>query len=86
MGVMIVYKKMNEHTRTIEEFLHDFEKRTAVKLDEVDPDTRQGADICNVYDVVEYPTIIATAEDGRIINTWRGLPLPTIDEVNYYVR
>lgn len=85
MSVMVVYRKASDHTRTVEEYLHDFEKRTAVKLDEIDPETRQGADVCGVYDIVEYPTIIATATDGQVRNVWRGLPLPTIDEVSYYV-
>ena len=56
------------------------------QLEEIDPDSRRGADLCRLYDVVEYPTVIATGEDGKLRNVWRGLPLPLIDEVSYYVQ
>lgn len=85
MSVMIFYKNPGEHARIVEEYLNDFERQTAKRLEEVDPDSRRGADLCRLYDVVEFPTIVATAEDGQLRNSWRGVPLPTIDEVNYYV-
>lgn len=85
MGVVVIYKNVSEHARVVEEFLHDFEKRTSVKLETIDPESRHGVDICKVYDVIEYPTIIATTEDGVLRHSWRGVPLPLIDEVSYYV-
>lgn len=85
MGVMVVYRPASEHTRSVVNFLHDFEQRTHRKLEEVDPDSRRGVEICDIYDIVEYPTVVATAGDGRLLNAWRGLPLPLIDEVSYYV-
>lgn len=85
MSVMVIYKPVSEHARDVEEFLHDFEQRTARTLEQVDPDSRRGAELCRLYEVVEYPTIIATAEDGQMRNMWRGVPLPMIDEVSFYV-
>ena len=85
MSVRVIYKSESEHARAVEEFLHDFEKRTGRTLETVDPDTREGADLCQAYDIVEYPTIIATSDDGQVRNSWRGVPLPLIDEVSYYV-
>jgi hypothetical protein len=86
MSVMIFYKTASEHARAVTEYLHDFERRTARKLDEVDPDSPEGVNLCELYGVVEYPTVVATGEDGQMRNSWRGLPLPTIDEVSYYVQ
>ena len=86
MSVMIIYRSASEHERAVSEFLHDFEKRTTQKLVEVDPDTQEGANICSLYDIVEYPTVIATTIDGQLRNMWRGVPLPTIDEISYYVQ
>lgn len=86
MSVMVFYKPVSEHARVVEEYLHDFQRRTAIDLETIDPDTTQGADLCRVYDIVEYPTIVATGIDGRMKSSWRGVPLPTIDEVSYYVR
>lgn len=84
MSVMIIYRPVSEHTREVADFLHDFERQTAKKLDEVDPDSSRGAEICRLYDIVEYPAIIATTDDGQLRNMWCGLPLPLIDEVNSY--
>lgn len=86
MSVMIFARERTDYARSVAEFLHDFEKRTSETLETVDPDSRRGADLCRLYDVVEYPTIVAVADDGQLRNMWRGLPLPTIDEVSYYAR
>lgn len=86
MSVMIFYKSASDHARDVTEYLHDFERRTARTLEEVDPDSSNGVALCELYDIVEYPTIIATTIDGQLRNSWRGLPLPTIDEVSYYVQ
>lgn len=85
MSVMVFYRENSEYAREVSGYLKDFERRTAKTLDVVDPDSRRGADLCRIYDIVEYPTIVATMEDGQMRNMWRGLPLPTIDEVSYYV-
>lgn len=82
---MIFYKAKSDHARSVTDFLRDFERQTGHVIEEVDPDSRRGADLCRVYDIVEYPTVLATADDGQERNTWRGLPLPTINEVSYYV-
>jgi hypothetical protein len=85
VSVLVIYRPSGEHARSVEEFLHDFEHRTAQKLETIDPDSPHGADLCRLYDVVEYPTLVATSQDGQMRQMWRGLPLPTIDEVSYYV-
>ena len=84
MSVKIIYQMASESTRDVIQFLRDFEKRTNQKLEEVDPDSAHGAQICELYDVVQYPTVLATTADGQLRNMWRGLPLPLIDEVSYY--
>lgn len=85
MSVVVVYKPVSEHAREVEEYLHEFERRTSKTLETVDPETRMGADLCRVYDVVEYPTVLALSDDRQVRSIWRGLPLPLIDEVSYYV-
>ena len=85
MSVSVIYKESSEHARAVIEFLHEFEKLTTHKLIEVNPDSREGAEICRLYEIVEYPTVIATTDDGQLRNMWQGSPLPTINEVSYYV-
>ena len=85
MSVRVIYKSASDHGRVVEDFLRDFERQTSYKLETVDPESRQGADFCRAYDIVEYPSVIALADDGQILNLWRGLPMPLISEVSFYV-
>ena len=82
---MVVYKQETDYARRVDEFLGDFKRQTGRDLETLDPDTRDGSGFCETYDVVEYPTIIAISDDGQIQNQWKGLPLPTLSEVSYYV-
>lgn len=84
MRVVVVYKTESDHAREVFDWLRDFERQTGRQLEQIDPETREGADFCRTYDVVEYPTLLALSDDGRLENFWRGSPLPTISEVSYY--
>lgn len=84
MRAVIVYRSESDHRRPVEEFLHDFTRQTGNIVEAINPDSKEGQEFCRVYDVVEYPTMIALADDGQLLATWRGLPLPTISEVSYY--
>jgi hypothetical protein len=85
MRVVVVYKDNTEFTRTVDDYLRDFTRQTGNELETLDPETPDGITFCRTYDIIEYPTIIALSDDGAMQQTWRGLPLPTISEVSYYV-
>lgn len=84
MRVAIVYRYESDHAREVLDYLRDFSKQTGRTIEEIDPDSRDGAQFCRVYDIVEYPTMIALSDSGQVQNVWRGRPLPTISEVSYY--
>ena len=86
MKVVVVYKQERDYTRSVLDWLRDFTRQTGKVIEEVDPDTREGASLCRAYDIVEYPTLIAIDNEGLLQNMWRGAILPTISEVSYYVR
>ena len=85
MRVVVVYKENTDYARAVLDYLRDFERQTGHSLEALDPDTPEGVQFCGTYDILEYPTIIATTDDGVMQKTWHGLPLPTIMEVSYYV-
>lgn len=85
MRVVVVYKDESEHGRIVADYLRDFTRQTGHDIETLDPDTPAGADFCRTYDIVEYPTVVALNDDGVLQNTWRGLPLPMMSEVSYYV-
>ncbi len=84
MRVIVIYKSESDHAREVSDYLRDFTRQTGRTLEEIDPESREGGDFCRVYDIVEYPTIVALSDDGQLQNMWRGRPLPTISEVSFY--
>lgn len=85
MRVAVVYKYESDHARAVLDFLREFERQTGHKIEEINPETPAGEQTCRAYDIVEYPTMIAISDGGDLQNMWRGLPLPTISEVSFYV-
>lgn len=85
MRVVVIYKDQSDYTRTVDDYLRDFEDQTGHALETLDPDTPEGVQFCEAYDIVEYPTILATSDGGVMQKIWCGLPLPTIIELSYYV-
>jgi len=85
MRVVMVYQEESDRARAVVDFLRDVNRQTGHDIEVVNPETREGADFCRVYDIVEYPTMLALDDSGQLQNTWRGLPLPTISEVSYYL-
>ncbi|MFZ1812156.1 MAG: hypothetical protein WAU02_01355 [Candidatus Saccharimonadales bacterium] len=85
MRTFVVYKDQSDHAREVLTWLGDFRRQTGRVIETIDPDSRDGADLCRTYDIVEYPTIVALDDNGQLQTMWRGRPLPTISEVSYYV-
>ena len=86
MRVVVVFKDRTDTTRDVETFLRDFNHQTGHELESLDPESMAGIDFCRAYDIVEYPSVIALTDEGQMLNLWRGIPLPTISEVSYYVQ
>lgn len=86
MRIVVVYKDVSDHGRKVREYVDDFKRQTGLKIEVMDPDSGRNDFFLRAYDIVEYPTILAIADDGRLLQIWRGRPLPLFDEVAYYAR
>jgi len=84
MKVVAIYRSNSEHGTQIEDFLRDFNRQTGKEIETLNPDEREGESFCRAYDIVEYPSMIALSDDGRLQHFWKGMPLPTISELSYY--
>ena len=84
MRVVVVTKDNMDYTRSVETFLNDVARQTGKVLEVLNPDSSEGISFCKAYDIVEYPTVIALSDDGRLQNMWRGSTPPTISEISYY--
>lgn len=84
MRAVIVWKDNTDYSREVISWLEEFERRTGREVESVDPDSVDGGGFAQAYDVVEYPTILGLDDMGRVLDIWRGTPLPRIDEVAFY--
>ena len=85
MKLIVLYHPHSESARLIEEYVADIQRRRNVKVDLVSLETREGADLASLYDIVRYPAILATDDVGRPLKDWQGEQLPLRDEVLSYV-
>lgn len=84
MRTVCVWRRESDYGRAVEEWLGEFERRTGREVETLDPDSPAGANFCRVYDVTQYPTILALDNDGTVLASWQGEMLPMFDEVNYW--
>ena len=85
MKLIVMYRSRSEHAQTVESFVREFKERyDAPKLEVIDVDSREGVALASLYDIVSYPAILATRDDGAITKEWQGNDLPLMDEVAFY--
>jgi hypothetical protein len=85
--LLILYRPDSEHSTEVESFVRDFEHQhdvgNRVQLESVS--TREGAATATLYDIMRYPALLAITDDGSVLNSWEGEPLPLMDEVAGYL-
>lgn len=84
MNVRILYYQDSESARSVDEYIQDYDRRYNVELQIVDMSTRAGADLAALYDIVRYPALIATDEQGGLAWLWQEESLPLKTEVRAY--
>lgn len=88
MKVLVLYRPNSEFARQIEEFVHDLQARHDIDerhLEVLDYDSREGAAMASLYDVMTQPAVLVIANDGGYVKSWDGHSLPLLDEVAGYV-
>lgn len=85
MKVLLLYRPNSEHSRTVEEFARDFSRNHVdSRIELVSIDTRDGVSTATLYDIMQYPAILALTNDGQLLKEWQGETLPLMNEVAYY--
>ena len=84
MRVAVLYRSNSEQERPVMEFEREFEHRTGRSLNLLDLNTRDGAAMATLYDIMQYPAVLAMSNDGSLLQLWQGDNLPLMNEVMYY--
>lgn len=86
MKVAILYHPESEHAREVEDYARDYGQKHTRLIELVSLETRAGADLAKLYDVVSYPAVLVMQDDNQLVKYWEGTPLPLMDEVASYAR
>lgn len=85
MKVLILYRQDSETHRAVDEFVHEFQRRHPEhELTLMDADSIEGSQKAEVYDVVQYPTVLAISNDGSTLQRWDNGMMPLMSELAYY--
>ncbi|MDR2336920.1 MAG: hypothetical protein LBE03_02350 [Candidatus Nomurabacteria bacterium] len=84
MRAVVIFYNDRDYTRTVLDYIEDIRRQTGHEFEALDPETRAGDDFAKAYEIVEYPTVMFLEDDGRVSFQKTGLPLPLINEVEYY--
>jgi hypothetical protein len=85
MKVYVLYHPRSDHARIVEDFIRDFKRIQGKDIEVLSLETRDGAATASLYDITEYPAILALREDGQLLKFWQGNQLPLMQEVSAYV-
>jgi len=88
MKLLVLYRPDSEHASRTESFLREFSQRypDINRIDVLDLNTRDGAATASIYDVMQYPALIAATDDGIAQQVWQGDMLPLMSDVSSYFR
>lgn len=85
MKASILYHPESEFARMVEEYAHDFERQKGTVIELISLETRQGADLAALYEIVAYPALLVRQDNGDLVKHWEGEPLPLMNEVAGYL-
>lgn len=87
MKLVVFYRRNAEYTRSTEEYLEDLQAHHDIdesKIQIMDVDSREGADLARAYDVVAYPGMVVVDDMGGFVKLWSG-ELPLQNELMSYM-
>ena len=85
MKLTILWNEQTDYAREVRDWKRDYTADTGFSdFIDLDPETIAGERFAQLYDILQYPAVAVTDDDGRLINMWKGTPMPQIDEVSYF--
>ena len=82
MRLTILYREQSEHARDVATFVEMMRRQHPDKKPELESvETREGAATASLYGVMQYPAVIITTQDGRVMFQEEGLPMPIVAQV-----
>ena len=84
--VAVLYRSNSDQERKVLDFERDYSRQTGRQITMYDLETPDGWAYAKLYDVTQYPAVLATSDDGSLLQLWQGDDLPLMNDVMYYDR
>lgn len=85
MKIKFLYNPNSDHARLVDDYAREFGFRYPdFTIQMLSTETRDGADLAELYDIVQYPAVMVVDNDSRVAKVWQGSQLPVMDEIAYY--
>ncbi len=87
MKVLVFYRPDSEDARPVEEFVRNLQRQHDVDdrhLAVYDVDSREGAAMATLYDIMAHPAFLVVGDDGAYVKGWTNGSVPMMDEIVSY--
>lgn len=85
MRLILLWNEETDYASEVREWLRDFNHIAGEgKIESLDPQAGDGERLAQVYDIVQYPAIMSLDNDGRLLQLWKGTPMPQIEQVAFW--
>lgn len=85
MKSYLFYRSNSEDEPAVRDYMHEIKARTEEgNLELKDVNSIEGDSLAKLHDVISYPSVIVTDNDGKLVFSWMGM-LPLISELTYYL-
>jgi len=85
MKAVILYRPVSEHARDVDDYVREFKIRTGREFKLISTETKEGANLGELYGIMSYPAVLVTDDDGKLQKIWQGEHLPLYNEVQGYL-
>ncbi len=86
MRVFCLYRPNSETERSVIELNNELKRRMNVELELISMDTVEGDHLAQVYQVMQFPAVMALDSRGIVQKSWTDGSLPLINELSYYLQ
>lgn len=84
MKIVILYRPKSEQEGKAQDFARDYKILKRKELELTSLDTVEGDDLAKLYDITQYPAVLAVKDDGQLEKVWQGEEWPQMNELDYY--
>lgn len=72
MKIYLFYRPDTESEIAADNFLKILTEHQQTQIKLIDVQTREGSNMCQIYSVMSYPSVLVLTNDGRQIKFWHG--------------